>query len=106
MTCKLDAFCYLERTSALRDRLVRDILSNRVPAGSREAFFTQEALLWWDVDDDTRELLGAFSYDSIKRAIQLWEAHSFSDWGSPRKNVIERVAAGVKSALLEAEVES
>lgn len=100
MTCKLDAFCYLERTSALRDRLVRDI------AGSREAFFTQEALLWWDVDDDTRELLGAFSYDSIKRAIQLWEAHSFSDWGSPRKNVIERVAAGVKSALLEAEVES
>lgn len=106
MTCKLDASYYLERTFALRDRLVRDILSNRVPAGSREAFFTQEALSWWDADDDTRELLGAFSYGSIKRAIQLWEAYSFSDYSSPRKDVIESIAADVKSALLEAEVES
>lgn len=106
MTCKLDASYYLERSSALRDRLVRDILSNRVPAGSREAFFTQEALSWLGVDDDTRELLGAFSYDSIKRAILLWEAYSFSDYSSPQKNVIERIAAEVKGAQLEAEVES
>lgn len=106
MTCKLDGPYRLERVFALRDRLVRDILSNRVPAGSREAFFTQEALKLLGVDGDTCEFLGAFSYDSIKRAILLWEAYSFSDYSSPQKRVIRSIVAEVKAALLEAEVES